>query len=71
MAPYPALPVAGNEREGIERGGVGCSRDEEGTDEEREREIGGFAIISGKFAPSPAQTVPVGCSAFVWTLVET
>lgn len=37
----------------------------------REREIGRFAIISGKFAPSPAQTVPVGCSAFVWTLVET
>lgn len=37
MAPYPALSVAGNEREGIERGGVGGSRDEEGTDEERER----------------------------------
>lgn len=55
MAPYPALPVAGNEREGIERGGVGCSRDEEGTDGEREKLVVSRLSLENSLPPPPRQ----------------
>lgn len=76
MAPYPALPVGGNGREGGERGGG--LRDEDRNEGER---VKGGATSSGNSSlpfrsrdylgktRSP-QTVPVGCSAFVWTRVK-
>lgn len=76
MAPYPALPVGGNGREGGERGGG--LRDEDRN--ERERVKGGATSSGNSSLPfrsrdylgntrSP-QTVPAGCSAFVWTRVK-